>query len=78
MPTPFAPWKTLCETVRRWQRKIYFRLVDETEERVAQGYENGCFMEQVRALDAPHQSEFIINEIYYPLYRFFRANLSLG
>jgi hypothetical protein len=51
LPTPLAPWKTVCEDIRRLQRKIYFGLLREAEERVAQGYENGCFMEQVNAPD---------------------------
>jgi hypothetical protein len=56
IPAPLAPWKTRCANVRRLQRKLYFGLLRETEERLAQGRENGCFMEQVspiRALQGP-------------------------
>jgi len=54
LPTPLASWKTLCDTMRHLTRKTYFGLLRETEERVARGFENGCFMEQVLA----RQSEF--------------------
>ncbi|KAF8600198.1 cytochrome P450 [Ceratobasidium sp. AG-I] len=52
LPTPLAPWKVLCENTRQLQRKLFFGLLTEVEERVAQGYENGCFMEQVLARQA--------------------------
>ncbi|KAG9095721.1 hypothetical protein FS749_009926 [Ceratobasidium sp. UAMH 11750] len=57
IPTPFASWKQRCFTARRLQRKIYFGLQGETEERIAQGYENGCFMEQMLA----RRAEFGMN-----------------
>lgn len=44
-----APWKAECAAVRRLQRKIYFGLLEEVEDRLAQGLENGSFMEQVGA-----------------------------
>lgn len=47
LPNSLASWKTLCENTRRMQRKIYFGLLRETEERMSQGHENGCFIEQV-------------------------------
>ncbi|KAF8599139.1 cytochrome P450 [Ceratobasidium sp. AG-I] len=54
LPTFLASWKTYCETIRRLQRKLYFGLLTEVEERLALGHENGCFIEQVLA----RQSEF--------------------
>ncbi|KAF8599138.1 cytochrome P450 [Ceratobasidium sp. AG-I] len=54
IPASLASWKTRCETIRRLQRKLYFGLLKEVEERLAQGYENGCSMEQVLA----RQNEF--------------------
>jgi hypothetical protein len=47
LPPLLAPWKTKCENTRRLQRKLYFGLLRDTEERVAQGHGNGSFMEQV-------------------------------
>jgi hypothetical protein len=77
-PTPLASWKTYCEKTRRLQRKLYFGLLSETEERMAQGHENGCFMEQVsnpnaawRTKNLPHHS----NGSYH--HRFWHDNLSL-
>lgn len=49
MPKILAPWKVKCDTTRYLQRKLYFGLLRETEERVAQGHENGSFMEQILA-----------------------------
>ncbi|KAF8599111.1 cytochrome P450 [Ceratobasidium sp. AG-I] len=54
LPTSLASWKTHCETTRCLQRKLYFGLLKEVEERLAQGHENGCFMEEVLA----RQTEF--------------------
>ncbi|CAE6457751.1 unnamed protein product [Rhizoctonia solani] len=54
MPRPLAQWKDYCDETRRRQRKLYFGLLRETEERVANGHENGCFMEEVLA----RQEEF--------------------
>lgn len=51
-PKFLAPWKTQCDTVRRLQRQLYFGLLGEVEERLAQGHENGSFMEQVLARQA--------------------------
>jgi hypothetical protein len=49
LPERFAPWKTLCNDVRNRQRKIYTRLLDQVERRMARGEGNGCFMETVSA-----------------------------
>jgi hypothetical protein len=57
VPERFASWKTLCKEVRRLQRKLYFGLLEETEERVAKGEGNGCFMEEV----LERQKEFEMN-----------------
>ncbi|KAF8754705.1 cytochrome P450 [Rhizoctonia solani] len=46
MPRPLARWKDVCDETRRRQRNLYFGLLRETEERVANNYENGCFMEE--------------------------------
>lgn len=54
LPKPLAQWKVQCDIIRRFQRTFYFGLLRETEERVVQGRENGCFMEQVLA----RQEEF--------------------
>ncbi|KAK0223130.1 cytochrome P450 [Armillaria fumosa] len=40
-------WKRLCEETRRLQRELYFALLDECQERLRHGQENGCFMEKV-------------------------------
>ncbi|KAF8599129.1 cytochrome P450 [Ceratobasidium sp. AG-I] len=54
LPRFLASWKTKCETIRQLQRALYFGLFEEVEERLAQGHENGCFMEQALA----RQTEF--------------------
>ncbi|CAE6523007.1 unnamed protein product [Rhizoctonia solani] len=54
MPRPLAQWKDYCDETRKRQRDLYFGLLRETEERVANGHENGCFMEEVLA----RQEEF--------------------
>ncbi|KAF8602930.1 cytochrome P450 [Ceratobasidium sp. AG-I] len=54
IPMFLNSWKARCETIRQMQRKLYFGLLGEVEERLAQGLENGCFMEQVLA----RQTEF--------------------
>ncbi|KAF8714697.1 cytochrome P450, partial [Rhizoctonia solani] len=57
MPRPLARWKDVCDETRRRQRNLYFGLLRETEERVANNYENGCFVEEVLA----RQAEFGIS-----------------
>ncbi|CAE6507806.1 unnamed protein product [Rhizoctonia solani] len=57
MPRPLARWKDVCDETRRRQRNLYFGLLRETEERVANNYENGCFMEEVLT----RQAEFGIS-----------------
>ncbi|KAF8608239.1 cytochrome P450 [Ceratobasidium sp. AG-I] len=54
VPERFAPWKTLCAHTRKLQRDLYFGLLDETEQRIANHQENNCFMEQIIA----RQTEF--------------------
>lgn len=54
VPERFAPWKTLCKYTRKLQRDLYFGLLDETEQRIANHQENNCFMEQILA----RQQEF--------------------
>ncbi|CAE6376736.1 unnamed protein product [Rhizoctonia solani] len=49
MPRPLARWKDTCDEIRRRQRNLYLGLLRETEERIASGYENGCFMEEALA-----------------------------
>ncbi|KAH7338159.1 cytochrome P450 [Rhizoctonia solani] len=49
MPPPLARWKDYCDETRRRQRDLYFGLLREIEERVSNGHENGCFMEEVLA-----------------------------
>lgn len=47
VPERWARWKTLCNQTRKLQRDLYFGLLDECEERLARGEENGCFMDEV-------------------------------
>jgi cytochrome P450 len=54
VPERFAPWKTLCAHTRKLQRDLYFGLLAETEQRIANHQENNCFMEQILA----RQEEF--------------------
>ncbi|CAE7136164.1 unnamed protein product [Rhizoctonia solani] len=54
MPRSLARWKDYCDETRRRQRNLYFGLLHEAEERVANGHENGSFMETVLA----RQGEF--------------------
>jgi hypothetical protein len=49
IPERFASWKAICSDVRNRQRKIYTRLLDQVERRMARGEGNGCFMETVSA-----------------------------
>lgn len=47
IPERWAPWKQLCREVRRRQRKLYFGLLEQSENRLHDGNGNGCFMEEV-------------------------------
>ena len=47
IPFFLSAWKARCESIRQLQRKLYFGLLGEVEKRVAQGLENGCFVEEV-------------------------------
>jgi len=47
VPEKWAPWKTLCTKVRTLQRELYFGLLRECEDRIANGTRNDCFMEDV-------------------------------
>jgi cytochrome P450 len=46
-PSPLAGWKKLCADVKRGQRNLYFGLLSECEQRVKQGKQTGCFVEEV-------------------------------
>ncbi|KAL0567565.1 hypothetical protein V5O48_014425 [Marasmius crinis-equi] len=47
VPERWASWKKIAKEVKRLQRALYFGLVDETEERIRRGDENGSYMEEV-------------------------------
>ncbi|QRV80981.1 cytochrome P450 family protein [Ceratobasidium sp. AG-Ba] len=47
VPKRFAQWKVEAEVVREMQQKLYGDLLNETQERVTHGNENGCFMGKV-------------------------------
>lgn len=49
IPERWAKWKQDCTRVRSLQRTLYFRLLDETKQRLCGGDENGSFMEEVLA-----------------------------
>ncbi|KAK7052015.1 putative cytochrome P450 [Favolaschia claudopus] len=57
VPERWAKWKQDCAKTRQMQRTLYFGLLDETKERLGQGEENGCFMEEILA----RQVEFGMN-----------------
>jgi len=57
VPESLAPWKSLCKLTRKLQRDLYFGLLAETEQRIANHQENNCFMEQILA----RQEEFGMN-----------------
>ncbi|QRW09774.1 cytochrome P450 family protein [Ceratobasidium sp. AG-Ba] len=50
VPRIFAPWKIQCDKIRDIQQRFYFGLQHEAQTRLAQGNENGSFMEQVLGL----------------------------
>ncbi|QRV75552.1 cytochrome P450 family protein [Ceratobasidium sp. AG-Ba] len=52
LPKFLAPWKTYCETAKRLQHELFYGLLRETKTRMAQGYENGCFIEKAIARQA--------------------------
>lgn len=52
VPERFAPWKKLCNEVRRLQQELYFNLLGELEAKIAKGEMNDCFMETVCARGA--------------------------
>lgn len=47
IPRRWASWKGLCEDTRKLQRDLYFGLLEECEEKVGKGEENGCYMEEI-------------------------------
>lgn len=47
LPTFLTPWKARAREIRREQRSLYYKLLDETKERASQGKTIGCFMERV-------------------------------
>ncbi|KAK7052035.1 putative cytochrome P450 [Favolaschia claudopus] len=49
VPERWAKWKQDCSKTRKMQWRLYFGLLDETKERLNQGEENGCFMEELLA-----------------------------
>ncbi|KAK2757989.1 hypothetical protein FQN54_004395 [Arachnomyces sp. PD_36] len=42
-----ASWKRQAREIRRDQRALYFRLMNETKERMREGHGTGCFMEKL-------------------------------
>ncbi|KAJ6527186.1 cytochrome P450 [Mycena capillaripes] len=56
-PARWAKWKRDCARTRKLQRDLYFGLLDETQERLRRGEENGSYMEEVLA----RQEEFGID-----------------
>ncbi|KAL4784112.1 cytochrome P450 [Aspergillus varians] len=46
-PELMAPWKQKARQIRHDQRALYFRLYNETKERMARGIRTGCFMEKL-------------------------------
>ncbi|KAI9375031.1 cytochrome P450 [Aspergillus egyptiacus] len=47
LPECLAPWKAKARQIRRDQRALYFRLYNETKERMRRGVRTGCFMEKL-------------------------------
>ncbi|KAK7029529.1 hypothetical protein VNI00_014406 [Paramarasmius palmivorus] len=47
IPARWAWWKGLAQGTRHKQRKLYFGLLDECEQRMARGEENGSYMEDL-------------------------------
>lgn len=47
MPEIFAPWKRNAKQIRHDQSVLYYRLFNETKERMAKGLGTGCFMERL-------------------------------
>jgi hypothetical protein len=47
VPEKWAPWKPLVRQVRHLQRKLYFGLLDEAENRILKDRRNGSYMEDL-------------------------------
>ncbi|KAJ7182865.1 cytochrome P450 [Mycena crocata] len=47
VPERWAKWKRDCAKTRKLQRDLYFGLLDETQERLRTGQENGSYMEEL-------------------------------
>ncbi|ESK85938.1 cytochrome p450 [Moniliophthora roreri MCA 2997] len=47
IPESWAWWKQLASETRQKQRALYFGLLDECEQRMKRGEENGSYMEQI-------------------------------
>ncbi|KAJ6551141.1 cytochrome P450 [Mycena capillaripes] len=47
VPERWAKWKRNCRDVRRMQRELYFRLLDETQERLGMDQGNGSYVEEL-------------------------------
>ncbi|QRW04458.1 cytochrome P450 family protein [Ceratobasidium sp. AG-Ba] len=54
LPRFMAPWKDYCDKTRNLQHKLYCGWLHETKSRVAQGLENGSFMEQILLHQVKH------------------------
>ncbi|KAJ7108007.1 cytochrome P450 [Mycena crocata] len=52
VPARWAKWKGSCARTRAKQRKLYFGLLDETQERLRTGQENGSYMEEILSRQA--------------------------
>ncbi|KAK5653767.1 hypothetical protein OQA88_7924 [Cercophora sp. LCS_1] len=55
MPSFLAPWKKWAKAVRKEQKGLYMRLVDETRERLAVGKAKDCLLAQI--LEAQEKNE---------------------
>jgi cytochrome P450 len=47
IPSFLAPWKIKASLIRQEQRSLYFKLMNETQARIASGGATGCFMEKL-------------------------------
>ncbi|KAK7681811.1 hypothetical protein QCA50_015158 [Cerrena zonata] len=47
VPERWAPWKTICRDLRRRQQTFYHRLMNACEQRMKNGRNNGCFLEDI-------------------------------
>ncbi|KAJ6537374.1 cytochrome P450 [Mycena vulgaris] len=47
VPERWAKWKRQCKRIRNLQRALYFRMMEETRERLRRGEGSGSYMEEV-------------------------------